>query len=133
MHYTIFELERIEKILTAKLEEAKDAYAKAVHDFREKWSVEETNVPFENEEAVDVKFIKDLKDDLRCMLLKSEVDLFERGIHALYSYWNYSVEIFIDNMRTRTEEDYPERERFLNNKNEVKPVIDPNGEDEHEA
>jgi len=32
------------------------------------------------------------------------VDLFERGINALYSYWNSTVEIFIDNMREKTQE-----------------------------
>lgn len=116
MQYTIFELERIEKILTAKLEEAKDAYsAREVEvkaTFSENWKgspSKQGTLEFNKDLAEDWDTAK--QEDMQLMFLWGEVDLFQRGINSLYSYWNSSVEIFIDKMRTRTDHEYPEAKR----------------------
>lgn len=140
MQYTIFELERIEKILGAKLSEAREAYNSRLEivkkNFRATLIEEKGNVEIAIHgsaaaylgEPVSGTLSKRWEafqlEDMDLVFLWGEVDLFERGINSLYSYWNSSVEIFIDNMRTRTSEDYPEAKR--------KPVINPNGEGEHE-
>ena len=123
MHYTLFELERIEKILTAKLEAARDQYEGMLPlvrtRFRE-YLIEEGRISTVSDlvmsgDAVGVigqpvsgelsKAWNEFKrDNMDLMLLWGEVDLFERGINSLYSYWNYAVEIFIDNMRTKISE-----------------------------
>lgn len=123
MHYTLFELERIERILTAKLEAARDAYEARLRIVRTRFresliqegrisKVSDINmsgnaVGLNGEPVSGVlsdAWEKFQNDDMDLMLLLSEVDLFERGINSLYSYWNYAVEIFIDNMRTKISE-----------------------------
>ena len=104
-HYTIFELERIEKVLEAKLYAAKEAYNKRLdllhRTFKEKVSFDPNNVI---SDEVKEAWATYQVNDMDLQLLLSEVDLFERGINALYSYWNSAVEIFIDTMREKTEE-----------------------------
>lgn len=141
MQYTIFELERIEKILQAKLEEAQNAYDARLPVARNNFRAHmielkgcRSNIMFSGSavgyigEPVSGELSKAWKEfqaeDMDLVFLWGEVDLFERGINSLYSYWNSAVEIFIDKMRTRTEVEFPEAER--------KTVIDPNGEGEHE-
>lgn len=122
MNYTLFELERIEKILTVKLESAGDQYERRLAivrgEFRN-WLVENGRIssvsdlvmsgdavgvhgqPVSGEMSKDWAKFQDTDEIL--YMLKEEVDLFKRGIDSLYSYWNYSVEIFIDNMREKAE------------------------------
>ena len=107
MHYTIFELERIEKVLQAKLAEAREAAnnrAQWLHNtWREKLNGTEEGRSYDAPRWTEA-WEKHKAQDMDLQLLMSEVALFEEGINALYSYWNSAVEIFIDNMRTRTEE-----------------------------
>jgi len=139
MQYTIFELERIEKILHRKLEEAQDAYehrldtvktnfkSKLIEEKRAKGDIKiQGSAVGYAEDGVSAVFSDEWaifkQEDMQLTFLWGEVDLFQRGINSLYSYWNSSVEIFIDNMRTRTSHEYPEAGR--------NPIIDPNGEGE---
>lgn len=123
MQYTLFELERIEKILHRKLEEARDALSTREEalrlEFKTKVEREEVSINPTGPTQADInkalheKF-KELKEnDMDWVFLWGEVDLFERGINALYSYWNSSVEIFIDSMREKVEKEYPERSRLI--------------------
>ena len=123
MHYTIFELERIEKILQAKLYAAREEYNRRLVIVRERFrekivedgrAVMASDIEIigsavgKNGEPVSGELSKAWEefqhDNMDLMLLWGEVELFKEGINALYSYWNSAVEIFIDNMRTRTEE-----------------------------
>jgi predicted solute-binding protein len=123
-HYTIFELERIEKVLQAKLVAAKEAYHERLDFVRSKFkadliekgragngvAIHGSAVGYPNEGVSGVlsdAWEKYQTEDMDLMLLSGEVDLFERGINALYSYWNSSVEIFIDNMREKAEKEKP--------------------------
>lgn len=121
MHYTLFELERIEKILTAKLAAARESYENRLEqvkvNFRAKL-IEENRADGDIKiqgsavgyvgEGVSGVFSEEWEeyqlDDMDLVFLHGEVDLFERGINSLYSYWNYATEIFIDNMRTQISE-----------------------------
>lgn len=106
-HYTVFELERIEKVLQAKLYSAREVYDKRLQIVHRTWK--EKLHGTEEARSYDAPrwkeaWEKHMESDMDLMLLLSEVDLFERGINALYSYWNSTVEIFIDNMREKTEQ-----------------------------
>lgn len=128
MQYTILELERIERILTAKLEEAQDAYEKRLDTIKVNFKaklVEQNRAQGDikihgsavgyAEHGVSAVFSDEWdifkREDMQLMFLWGEVDLFQRGINSLYSYWNSAVEIFIDKMRTRTDHEYPEAKR----------------------
>ena len=112
-HYTIFELERIEKVLQAKLYSAREAYmekeAVVRKDFITKYreSTGIVNLTVDEAHLLNGEWEKHKLQHMDLMLLSGEVDLFERGINALYSYWNSSVEIFIDNMREKAEKEKP--------------------------
>jgi len=120
-HYTIFELERIEKILEAKLDTAKEMYNERVRFLQGKFKYEMTEagkdvqaIAFEGAAVgypgdgvsgvLSDAWEKFQADDEALVMLGGEVRLFEEGIDALYSYWNSAVELFIDNMREKTEE-----------------------------
>jgi len=120
-HYTIFELERIEKVLQAKLYAARESYMEAEKIGFEQFKKDLINkgragngiaihgdaVGYPKEGVsgqLSDAWAEWKEGNMDLMLLWSEVTLFEEGINALYSYWNSAVEIFIDNMRTRTEE-----------------------------
>jgi len=121
MHYTLFELERIEKILNIKLDEAREAYMQRLdivqNNFRamiiesngrqERIVIHGSAAGYEGEPVsgeLSAKWKDFQLDDMDLVFLHGEVDLFKSGINSLYSYWNYAVEIFIDNMRTRITE-----------------------------
>ena len=123
-HYTIFELERIEKVLQAKLYSAREAYrdreAIVIKNFKAHLietgragngvAIHGAAVGYQGEPVSGVLselWEKFREEDMDLMLLWGEVDLFERGINALYSYWNSSVEIFIDSMREKVENEKP--------------------------
>lgn len=122
MHYTLFELERIERILTAKLEAAREQYENRLRIVRTRFReslVEQERISTVSDLSMSGNAVglngepvsgvlsdawKEFQhDDMDLMLLWGEVDLFERGINSLYSYWNYAVEIFIDSMREKAE------------------------------
>ena len=108
-HYTIFELERIEKVLEAKLSAAREVYKEREGVLRAQFKADVFGNHPAPTDIDEVKIVNESwaeykTDDMDLMLLAGEVDLFERGINALYSYWNSAVEIFIDNMREKTEE-----------------------------
>ena len=110
-HYTIFELERIEKVLQAKLYAAKEAYVDMEKKVRPHFEAENEGFNWQRlaSEVISPMEAKEKawelykRENMDLMLLWGEVDLFERGINSLYSYWNYSVEVFIDTMRSRVE------------------------------
>lgn len=104
MQYTIFELERIEKILEAKHKVAVEMYASR-RNFLHRTFKEKLNGTIEQRtyDATGLKIAweKFQERDEKLMAMKSEVDLFQRAMDALYSYWDHAVEVFIDNMRER--------------------------------
>ena len=119
MQHTILELERIEKILEAKLSAAQDAYDLRLPTVRKNFKAEQIE---RNGRVSDMIFVgsavgyagepvsgvlskawEEFQDnDIDLAFLGGEVDLFKRGINALYSYWNSSVEIFIDSLREKS-------------------------------
>ncbi|RKZ97264.1 MAG: hypothetical protein DRQ42_09780 [Gammaproteobacteria bacterium] len=115
MQYTILELERIEKILQAKLEEATDAYDAHLGLFQQTFltRVERGELPFATEQEKRAAFDKAAEENIGLVFLKGEEDLFKRGINSLYSYWNSAVEIFIDTLREKAEEEFPEKKRYV--------------------
>lgn len=121
MYYTLFELERIEKILTAKLSAASEAYQEAekivIKEFKahlvEKGRagngvvVHGDAVGYQGEPVSGV--LSDLwekfkEENTNLKFLHDEVALFREAMDSLQSYWNHSTEVFIDNMRRRISE-----------------------------
>jgi hypothetical protein len=106
MQYTILELERIEKVLQAKLFAAKEAYSAREKITGDAFSEKINSTPMEVRGSLPpedlVRAYKEWKsEDEELVFLAGEMELFQRGIDTLYSYWNYSVEIFIDNLREK--------------------------------
>lgn len=130
MQYTILEMERIEKVLRAKLQEAWDAYSDRERIVQKNFRAQEMETSGRQEEIaihgdaaayqgepvsgeLSKRWNKFQEEDMDLSFLWGEKDLFERGINSLYSYWNSAVEIFIDKMRTRTEKEFPEGKRYV--------------------
>ena len=92
MSYTIFELERIEKILKERRSKASDAYvAREKIVFRE---FVESKLPGPYGEYKD-------KDE-KLTVLQEEFDILHRGLEAVYLHWNKTVETFIADLSTQT-------------------------------
>jgi 2-hydroxychromene-2-carboxylate isomerase len=103
-NYSILELERIEKILGAKYKVAAEMYDSRLNLLHRTFK-EKLNGSGEAH-SYDASWLKREWDrfqeaDEKLMAMKSEVDLFQRAMDALYSYWDHAVEVFIDNMRER--------------------------------
>lgn len=119
MEYTIFELERIERVLQEKRAAAAHAWNDRLYASRTEFKAEQverngrvsdmifvgTAVGYAGEpvsgtlSAAWKKFQLENKD---LALLKAEFDLFDRGLDLIRSHWDKSVEIFIANLREQT-------------------------------
>ena len=107
MSYTIFELERIEKILCEKRAKASDAFSAHEKIVRQKFAkvANSTAWDVDNPKTLGDAYRKHKAADKELALLREEWELFDKGVKAIYSYWNRSVEIFIDNLREKAKPD----------------------------